>query len=511
MKTKLIIMSLSIFLLTGISTSSFFLNKYLTQVILKKEHSVSQLSFAINHNNLAALSLAWDESTLHSAQWLTLGKKLAKTQGDAAYQLARYYQNKDKPQRAIFWYKNAIRLQSKSASIALAQYYFEHDKLTDAASTIAILPIDKSNELIVKAITLKINIAISQGNTTDIEQLTTHYDELLQKTSVGRLLLNDIEKYQIQFNESELVNVNQPIVNCDNSIQLFATRLNDLKNLEKTIVNFKEQTISQFVCFTPVRYMPINALNCSNDPMIAITCDELAIQSWAKTINTRFVGLMLPKGGANVHLGMLYFDAKDTVDVFAHEISHLLGFVDEYPLNAEHLKCQAPQKATFSQNVSILKKRYQGNRKDIRAKVLKQLAWSDNIKKSTPILQRVSGVVGNQLWQLGTPKEFSDNVGVFEAQTCNITNDRLNKGFSAFKGVSERTKLQYFALSFPELYTKLLQSNSAQYRMPSFHYNIALAYFHKGKSIEQSQNWIKQAERWESDLERKKKVRTGGF
>jgi len=53
MKTKLIIMSLSIFLLTGISTSSFFLNKYLTQVILKKEHSVSQLSFAINHNKIS--------------------------------------------------------------------------------------------------------------------------------------------------------------------------------------------------------------------------------------------------------------------------------------------------------------------------------------------------------------------------------------------------------------------------------------------------------------------------
>ena len=117
MKTKLIIMSLSIFLLTGISTSSFFLNKYLTQVIVKNEHSANQLSFAIKQKNLAALSFVWKESTLYSQQWLTLGKELAKTQGDAAYQLAQYYQNRKEPQHAIFWYKNAIRLPIKLVPI----------------------------------------------------------------------------------------------------------------------------------------------------------------------------------------------------------------------------------------------------------------------------------------------------------------------------------------------------------------------------------------------------------
>ena len=126
-----------------------------------------------------------------------------------------------------------------------------------------------------------------------------------------------------------------------------------------------------------VRYIPINELDCNNDPQKAITCNEVQWELRAKTINTRYVGLMLPEGGANVHLGMLYFDAQDSVDVFAHEISHLLGFVDEYALTPEHSICQQPQKEIFSQNISVLKNRYQGNRKEVRVKVLKQLAWAE--------------------------------------------------------------------------------------------------------------------------------------
>ena len=529
MKKKLIIMSLLVFLLTGLSTSSFFLSEYLTNTIAKNEHSEAQLSFALAQENLAALNFALKQTPFHSEQWLKFTKLLAKTQGKAAYQLAVYYQNK--PKQAIFWYKSASRLGYHQASTALAQHYFEQNKLIQAAEILATLPIDTLEEVKIEVIVLKVNVAINQGRIADVKAIINKYVQPLKTTEIGRRLLDDIEKYQVQFTAShviksnEVTKSNQLSVSCNNSIQLFATNLKHLKQVENLIVDFKEQVLSHFVCFSPVRYMPIKALDCSNDQNTAIRCDELNWQLWAGTINTRYVGIMLPKGGANVHLGMLYFDAQDSVDVVAHEISHLLGFVDEYPLVAEHVKCQAPQKTLFSQNIAVLKNSYQGNQKDIRAKVLKQLPWSKYIKNNTPILQSVTDLVGKHYWQLGTPEEYKNETGLFKAQTCNNSNAQLIDDFSAFKGVSHRTKLQYFALKFPQLYTALLQENSTQYRMPSFHYNIALAYFQQTsiqrislqqtsfqkKSIDQANYWLEQAASWEHDLDRHKKIRQGGF
>jgi len=508
---KKIMMGLLIMLLSGLSTSSFFLNDYLTKIIIKNEHTESQLNFAIAHNNFSALNFMWKNAILHSEQWLYYGKEVAKTQGEAAYQLAVYYQTKPdpEPKKMIFWYENAIRLQYSKASIALAQYYFQRDKLAMATQIITLVPIEELTNLKVSAIVLKINIAINLGNVAIVNKLIEQYMALLQKTEAGQLLLADIYRYQVLFSVSPTSHVKILSPSCDNSIQLFATNLKHLKRLEKIITTFKEQSLSHAVCFTPIRYIPINELDCNNNSKRAITCNEIQWELTAKTVNTRYVGLMLPKGGANVHLGMLYFDAQDSVDVFAHEISHLLGFVDEYALTPKHSICQQPQQEIFSQNISVLKNRYQGDRKAVRVKVLKQLAWGEYINDNTPILQEVVGVTGEELWQLGTPKEFSHQIGVFHAKTCDNSLASYNN-FSAFKSVSQRTKLQYFALNFPEIYRKLLQEKLMEYRMPSFHYNIALAYFNQSatnnKFIEQAHYWMEKAKIWSDNVEKK-----GGF
>ena len=51
----LVMMSLSIFLLTGLSTSSFFLPDFLTHIIEKNEYTASQLTFALAQGNDTAL------------------------------------------------------------------------------------------------------------------------------------------------------------------------------------------------------------------------------------------------------------------------------------------------------------------------------------------------------------------------------------------------------------------------------------------------------------------------
>ena len=95
--------------------------------------------------------------------------------------------------------------------------------------------------------------------------------------------------------------------------------------------------------------------------------------------------------------------------------------------------------------------------------ILSQIPWRDLIKDSTPILSQ-----GNNGWQLATPREFNDQVGVFEADTCFYSSH-----VQAFKPIARRTKLEYFELTFPEIYERIFLLAPRQYLMPSYHYNIS--------------------------------------
>ncbi|WP_353539046.1 tetratricopeptide repeat protein [Colwellia sp. KU-HH00111] len=516
MKDKRMMMSLLIFLLIGVSSSSFFLNAHLTKLVTSQNYSEAQFDYALAQNNFTALSVAWQQTVVHSEPWVVLATKLAKTQGEAAYQLALFYQevyqkdDQEQPVQAIFWYKNAIRLNHHPAFLALAQLYFQQQQFDKAQAVLAQLPTELTDTLANEALMLEIQLTIHQANLNKLSQLIANYQGQLQTTVAGQALLTNIKKYQVLSFEKRLVAVNADSISCDNSIQLFATNLKHLNALEQLIDDFKTQPLSRSLCFTPVRYLPKTAIDCSTTANKAISCDELSWEALADTIDTRYVGLMLPQGGANVHLGILYFDAEDNIDVFTHEISHLLGFVDEYPLNEHHARCQSSQEEAFSSNIAVLKKRYQGDRVAVRQWVLKQISWGKQIKTTTPILQPTTSSHGQQYWQLGTPEAFKNQVGLFTAQTCDNTTERTSVNFSAFKPLYQRTKLQYYALDFPSLYLQLLQTHKQKYLMPSFHYNIALAYF-KQDNIALAHYWLKQSAVREVDHFRRKKTRLGQF
>jgi TPR repeat protein len=510
---KILIVSLLVFPFIGLSTSSFFLSEYLAQKISANEYNKAQLSFALKQENTEALTLAWNKTPHHSFQWQKIAKILAKSQGNPAYQLAVFHH--DNLDKAIFWYKTSIRHEYFKASIALAQLYFQQDKLIEAKDVLEALPKKLSQTLAVDSIVLKTNIALNQGRVNDANEIISNNGRLLQKTESGRLYLAKLKKYEVALNSKQTLKPNLTMDSCENSIQLFATNINHLEHLDNLIIDFKKLSLSEFVCFSSVRYIPISLLDCNDDEGSAISCDERNWKLLATTINKRYVGVMLPRGGANVHFGILYFDAQDTVDVVAHEISHLLGFIDEYPLRAEHVKCQSTQKEVFSHNIAVLKNRYQGEQKLIRSQVLENLAWSKYIKKSTPVLQSVKDISGNRYWQLGTPDNFKHEIGLFNAKTCDESIYKLKGEFSAFKPIVSRTKLEYSELIFPQLYEFLLKDNQKLLRMPSFHYNIALAYFQHPSldknNIDQASYWLEKAAEWESELERNTKIRQGEF
>jgi hypothetical protein len=515
----------------SISSSSFFLPDYLTKKLNAGDFSVTQFDFALKSKNITALTIAEKNAVLGSKHWITLNRALAKTQWQSALKLAYWYQQSEKEvannekgiliTSAIMWFKQAIRLDSQAAIIALAELYYRHDNFIKAQATLKELPeVLDNNDLAGTALLLRFNMAIDLGNITLVKSLLNSKAFKLISNKRTKALLADIDKYSVIDDKVVIKdNIFENSSNCFTSLQLFATNIKHLKHIEVLIKDFKaQQPLAKYICLPTPRYISQERLDCTAEKHQAISCDEAIWESIAEKVDSRHVGLMLEKGGANVHMGILYFDSNDNVDVFSHEISHLLGFVDEYPLNKAHDKCRGVQSKAFSHNIAVLKEFYQGTRTSVRSDILRKVPWAASIKTSTPILQEVTlGENNEKHWRLSTPIEFQDKVGVHISETCQKANedndfksDLVKLSFSAFKPLSRRTQLRYFASDFPKEYLTLLERMSKAYLMPSFHYNIALALFQQGQTIE-AKYWLNQAAKREEVPLKKLTILKGEF
>jgi tetratricopeptide (TPR) repeat protein len=476
-------MSLTVLL----SSSSFFLEKNLNDKMDNQTIDGQELTYALKQGfdfaHLAQMNHSVEGDTL----WLISAKKLAPKNGDVAYKLAYYYKKQQQLTDAVYWYKQAIKQQNLAAHVALASYYFTEEKLALARDVLIKVP-QKNNDIIV----LKAKIAIALG---DIQQIYPLLDDLLA-SKIGRLLNSKMQHYQVIMPSEQTGNI---VEHCSLSLQLFATTLEDLDKLSKMKQAFKKHPLSAAICLTVPRYISRKKVSCLYDENQAIRCDESMWKDISNTINTRYVGLMLPKGGANVHYGILYLDRHDTVEVFAHEVSHLVGFIDEYALPTNHPTCIEAQKAPFSHNIVVLAKAYKGEKEALRKAILAKIPWAAEIKKTTPIF-----IQKGDKWLLSTSEEFAPLVGVYPSETCE------QEGFMAFKPVNERTLLRYFQYPFPLLYQKLLLKHKSKFSMPSFHYNIAFA-FYKNKKLVQATFWLEQAANLEDNKKRKFKILQGDF
>ncbi|WP_232771128.1 tetratricopeptide repeat protein [Colwellia sp. 75C3] len=513
-----------------ISSSSFFLPAYLTKQINDNNYSDGQFSFALKNHYVAALKIEENKAVLGSINWITLNRELAKSQSESALKLGYWYQGIVTNEKldalnsnAIMWFEQAIRLHSQQAVVDLAQLYFQQGEIVKAQSTLR-----QSSELLLSnrigesVLALRIKIAIHLGDTSLIKQLSNS-DVLkgsLHSTTLS--LIADMDKYAIVKNSSirndfadvKLANSVGGPLSCITSLQLFATNLKHLKHLEVLINTFnKQQPLAQYVCLSTPRYISIKQLDCEAQSQKTMTCDETRWQDIAEEVDSRHIGLMLNEGGANVHLGILYFDVKDSADVFSHEVSHLLGFVDEYPLTQDHDNCQGIQSSPFSHNIAVLKNHYQGDKNKLRAMLLKNVSWANSINENTPILQSMDNQTSKKKkWRLGTPLEYKDQIGIHISESCqkSSSDNNASSSYSAFKPLSRRTQLRYFAEDFPEEYLTLIKKNPSGYLMPSFHYNIALALYQQGEVVE-AKYWLNKAAQWEDNPLKKTIVIRGGL
>ena len=398
--------------------------------------------------------------------WMHLAQLHAHKSPNTAFQLGEYFLNRNNKRSAVIWFKTAIRQKHSGARLALANIYFESQQYL--AIKPLLLPIITND----KALTILYKLALHQGDLNFVDkyksQLAKANDADFYRELVHYSVFNDtLEEKKIGTQSSSSV------ATCLFEVQLFATNLAGLRHAVALISSFEQHRLSEYICLAPPKYIPSKTINCQNEISKHINCNA-RVWLTRKDVSSRYIGLIVEQGAANVDNGIMYLDQHDTIDVLVHELSHFIGFLDEYPLSKQHQVCQKAQETPFAHNLVILDKNYQGNRKALREHILSQVPWRDLIKDSTPILSQ-----GKNGWQLATPREFNDQVGVFKADTCFYSSH-----VQAFKPITRRTKLEYFELTFPEIYERIFLLAPRQYLMPSYHYNISQDLVEQGELSE---------------------------
>lgn len=425
----------------------FFIDSHrekITQAIISSEQ-LSRLDsiefFTRPHERLSKLL-----TTENSRAWLHLAKLYAKQNADIAFEVAEYYLQQNNIISAQLWLKEAIRQQHKEARLTLANHYFKTKQYLESRNLL--LPILDND----RALVLSYKLAIQLGDTEFISQ---------NKTKLANIENRDFYQLLLDFSvfSAAKSNINQE---CHVSVQLFATNLAGLQHGKNLTEQFRQHKLARYVCLQSPKYVPSQELSCQTEIKQRITC-RANVWATRADISSRYIGLIVEQGGANVDNGIMYIDQQDGADVLAHELSHFLGFVDEYPLPSQHQKCQRNQQTSFSYNLVTLPERYYGERDKIRKRILMQLPWASLIKDTTPIL-----IKHGKGWKLTTPLKFQHEVGVFSARSC----DKNNK-VQAYKPYAHRTQLEYFELNFPQTYIDIMALAPKQYLMPSYHFNIS--------------------------------------
>ncbi|WP_206485388.1 hypothetical protein [Thalassotalea sp. G2M2-11] len=442
---------------------SFFLPSHISSRLLAGKASEFELWYAKNEQLSAYSYYQTVHNEVGSTLWLRGMRELATTQGKSALTLARFYIENNNPIRGDYWLSHATALGSLPAKQLLVERSLADGKLKQASAVLQTMLDETYGEYYLWAIIQAIELAMRNGEQQKIELLA----KKLKSQAPEHDILVELAHFSVLG-----INDQQPDVDCIASVQIYAATLHDLRRTEQLIDQFAQSKLNKYVCLTVPRYMPLSTLNCQHDPNEAIRCDETIWQTQLTNIQTRFLGVMLPSGGANVNHGIMYLDRHDKFSVFMHEIAHLLGFIDEYPLPQNHAKCMVEQQASFSHNVVVLPASLTGDKSAVRRKVLQQLPWFHLINDDTPILTAKDGY-----WQLGTPTEFQGKVGLFKTRTCaerQPFHEQAAK-LQAFKPISNLTKLAHHELELPELYYQLLQAAPEKFLMPSFHRNIEIA------------------------------------
>ncbi|WP_147302689.1 hypothetical protein [Thalassotalea euphylliae] len=439
--------------------------------------SIQAFALAKNHTKAHQKNLTL--AKIGDIAWLNSATKLAAVDQTVSMQLAAWYLSQNKLTSAEHYLLTAKSLGSTAAISELAVLWHTQERFDKVLNELT-NEITLWDEAVANA---KVHALVATGQISVLEELLNK----LQVTPELAPLYQSTYQTLVDFDVLNTANVqqergDQPVAreqHCPLSITLAASQLNDLKRWQNLAQTYKGSKLSQFLCVSRIKYIPPFAHDCNLSPQPPIMCDEAKLGSKLSAIgdiSSDYLALMLPKGGANVHMGILYLDRADDFTVFSHELTHLLGFIDEYTLSATHPVCQRPSNE-LGWNIATLP-----------STALQDGYLSRAVAKQMPWYSEVSQYIENVDERIPLNRPLSPNgFGFFQADTC--TSSEKN---SAIKPLQQATLLRNHDFAIPEQYLTLLAKDVHKYKMPSYHYNIGVALYRE-KQGSDALKWLNQA------------------
>ena len=474
---QLILLSLMVL----VPSSSFSFYDYFKQHSLIQQGLVQQsvgkvgdsaiLVYALKQNHISAHRINFSTSQEGSISWLNSASRLAEVDPVISAELGRWYFLSGNFMQAEKYLIKAHQQGIQAAANLLVQLWQrkeEHQKIINLELN---LNLNHSSQLNIDLATAKVNALMVTDEQAKLKEFATK----LSEQSNLQPLYSELQQYKVLMPSEpvkriEQIEQAQSASQCPLSITLLANGLADLRRWQQLASQYNKSSLKQFMCIAEVRYVAPYVDACTLDASAPIRCDEAKLASQLNpttAFESDYIALMLPKGGANVHMGILYLDRADNGHVFNHEIAHLLGFIDEYQVTKNHSVCQSASSELgwniATVNNELVKTGY------IDRQNLKKLPWYEHLAPYLEANQKAFA-----LNQTLTPQ----GLGVFFADTCLQSNE-----VRALKPLKGNTLMSHHDYDLPILYANWLNNSDNKFKMPSYHYNFGVALYRlqKGK------------------------------
>ena len=434
------------------------------------------VDFALTFDHLSAHQINYQQSEKGSTSWLKSAQKLAVTKPDIAAALGIFYWQQGNNKFAKPYLEKAVSEANTTGLIALTELLLAEQKYQRILNLVTTAVIETSLQPLALA-ELKLEALLALGDFTRLQEFSVELALLSHIQSLTELH-KELKSYHVFSLNQQVAVSKRPISTndeCPLSITLLASNLTDLRRWQMLASEYDNDPLSGFICVQQIRYLPPIDEHCQLLANEAIHCDETQLARYTQHISSNYLALMLPRGGANVHLGLLYMDRVDDINVFRHELTHLLGFADEYTIEQPHHLCQEAV-SDASWNIATIEKHALIDGK-VSYQALTALPWFSLLANEFTH-QQTSYAINQPLTKAG--------IGVFLADTC-----PANSSIVAVKPLKQRTLLRNHDTQMPQQYFELLSQDIYRYNMPSFHYNIGVALYRQAKGKE-ALHWLNQ-------------------
>ena len=151
--------------------------------------------------------------------------------------------------------------------------------------------------------------------------------------------------------------------NCKMQVQVFVAATALLNNAKRFEQSLSDNGLGSLpICFNQPTVVAEVSSVCNRDRLGRLECDikKLAVLTENQVSQNGFTHLIvvLEQGEANTRGGLMFLDKNDNEQVFVHELSHWLGFVDEYQIGRQQQQelCKTDNFSTLGLNLFITNK-----------------------------------------------------------------------------------------------------------------------------------------------------------